>query len=421
MALLDQFLASLMGAQTPWAQQQMNQMLGQGNMTTQGAPELPVSKGAANAGAPSMGLPATDSQVSRMNLGGPMPGPQSKPVPAPAPAPMSEPTSAPVSFGTYLSGALRGASQANNPIGMLLGGLGGAMGAGEQVDQRNQLYKTLLANGMSAPQAALFVQSPAAYQMLNKGQEMTSALKEYQFARSQGYQGTFQDYQVEQNKAKATNVNVGAGDKAWDVERAKLSARRLDDMQKASVASQEQFASLEDAERALSTYNKGSIFGSGGFGEGELSVRRLAGAIGVGNPDTLAAGELAQATRNKMALLVRNPDSGMGMPGAMSDADREFLKASQPGIDKSELGNINMISAARRVLQRKVEMAQAAERWAAERGSMDGFTEYWTGYMKANPMFTGLQVIQPGGAQHDAPPGATGGGNGGWSYGGAAP
>lgn len=421
MALLDQFLASLMGAQTPWAQQQMNQMLGQGNMTTQGAPELPVSKGAANAGAPSMGLPATDSQVSRMNLGGPMPGPQSKPVPAPAPAPMSEPTSAPVSFGTYLSGALRGASQANNPIGMLLGGIGGALGAGEQVDQRNQLYKTLLANGMSAPQAALFVQSPAAYQMLNKGQEMTSALKEYQFARSQGYQGTFQDYQVEQNKAKATNVNVGAGDKAWDVERAKLSARRLDDMQKASVASQEQLASLEDAERALSTYNKGSIFGSGGFGEGELSVRRLAGAIGVGNPDTLAAGELAQATRNKMALLVRNPDSGMGMPGAMSDADREFLKASQPGIDKSELGNINMIAAARRVLQRKVEMAQAAERWAAEKGTMDGFTEAWTDYMKRNPMFTGLQVIQPGGAQHDAPPGATGGGNGGWTYGGAAP
>lgn len=176
MALLDQFLASLMGAQTPWAQQQMNQMLGQGNMTTQGAPELPVSKGAANAGAPSMGLPATDSQVSRMNLGGPMPGPQSKPVPAPAPAPMSEPTSAPVSFGTYLSGALRGASQANNPIGMLLGGLGGAMGAGEQVDQKRQSYELLIQSGFDPAEAALAIQNPALAQQVAARREKMAAL-----------------------------------------------------------------------------------------------------------------------------------------------------------------------------------------------------------------------------------------------------
>lgn len=174
MALLDQFLASLMGAQTPWAQQQMNQMLGQGNMTTQGAPELPVSKGAANAGAPSAGLPATDSQVSRMNLGGPMPGPQSKPVAAPAPAPM--PMSAPVSAGTFLTGALRGASQANNPIGMLLGGLGGALGAGEQVDQRRQSYELLIQSGFDPAEAALAIQNPALAQQVAARREKMMAL-----------------------------------------------------------------------------------------------------------------------------------------------------------------------------------------------------------------------------------------------------
>lgn len=161
MALLDQFLASLMGAQTPWAQQKLAEM-------TNSGPVMPVSQGAANAGAPSAGLPATDSQVSRMSLGGPMPGPQAMPVPASP--------SAPTSFGTYLTGALKGASQANNPIGMLLGGLGGAIGAGDQVDQKRQSYELLIQSGFDPSEAALAIQNPALAQQVAARREKMLAL-----------------------------------------------------------------------------------------------------------------------------------------------------------------------------------------------------------------------------------------------------
>jgi len=101
---------------------------------------------AAYPGGQRVGMPAP------MGLGGPPPqaAPQQRrQMPAAVGAP-SDP-----SFGQYVSGALQGAASANNPLGMLFGLLGGAVGAGEQVNTKNNLYKTLVANGVKPQEAAL--------------------------------------------------------------------------------------------------------------------------------------------------------------------------------------------------------------------------------------------------------------------------
>ena len=87
------------------------------------------------------------------------------------------------------------------------------MNAGQGVEQKNQMLQLLTSNGMKPEQAALFLQSPEAYKMINPGQQMTSALKEYQFARQQGYEGSFQQYQIDQKKAAATVVNTNVNTK----------------------------------------------------------------------------------------------------------------------------------------------------------------------------------------------------------------
>ncbi len=50
-----------------------------------------------------------------------------------------------------------------------------------------------------------------AYRAPDKPEAATNAMREYQFAVSQGYKGSFQQYQLEQRRAGATNVGVSYG------------------------------------------------------------------------------------------------------------------------------------------------------------------------------------------------------------------
>lgn len=60
-------------------------------------------------------------------------------------------------------------------------------------------------------------------------------------------------------------------------------------------------------------------------------------------PDTeiegLAEAEVFNAVSNQLALLIRNPDSGMGLPGATSNRDLSFLIESVPNLGTSVEGN----------------------------------------------------------------------------------
>lgn len=95
-----------------------------------------------------------------------MPAPMAQAGPSLTPAERQGVGLAPPSLASYAGGALRGASQANNPIGALLGAVGGAIGAGEGVDQRNQTFRLLVKRGVPEVDAALAVSNPTMMQAL---------------------------------------------------------------------------------------------------------------------------------------------------------------------------------------------------------------------------------------------------------------
>lgn len=68
-----------------------------------------------------------------------------------------------------------------------------------------------------------------------------------------------------------------------------------------------------------------------------LGIKRAANAFGI-KVDGLAEGEAARALSNQLALALRNPAGGEGMPGAMSNSDREFLRQSVPSLENSPQG-----------------------------------------------------------------------------------
>ena len=98
--------------------------------------------------------------------------------------------------------------------------------------------------------------------------------------------------------------------------------------------------------------------------------------------------QAAKAVLNGMALELRNPSGGAGMPGAMSDADREYLKSMVAGIDKDPAANQKILDGMSKLAQRDQEIATLARQYKAQKGGFDdGFYDQLAAYSKANPLF----------------------------------
>lgn len=117
-------------------------------------------------------------------------------------------------------------------------------------------------------------------------------------------------------------------------------------------------------------------------------LRKLSVALGAADADTVnqvAGGELIEGVQNRMALLMR---SGGQMPGALSDNDIKFLKASQFGLDKTPEANRRMVEAFTKMAQRKLDVARLADEYIGEFGQLDqNFNKRVRAYAEANPLF----------------------------------
>lgn len=122
------------------------------------------------------------------------------------------------------------------------------------------------------------------------------------------------------------------------------------------------------------------------------NIPGLNSLIPYSNPDEVAKADELNSLSNTMALMVRNPDAGLGMPGALSDKDREFLQSTVPGLSRSPGGNKLMIEAAKRVQRRKIEIAEFKAQYVQQNGAVDDrFFEIVSKWASENPLFEDLQ------------------------------
>jgi hypothetical protein len=98
-------------------------------------------------------------------------------------------------------------------------------------------------------------------------------------------------------------------------------------------------------------------------------------------------GEAMEALRNLMALKLRTTEK---LPASgFSDADRAFLEAIPPGIEKSKAANTLLTDYLRRVNNRTIQIGRMATRYRKKHGSLDeGFLEEADAFTAANPLFT---------------------------------
>lgn len=126
-----------------------------------------------------------------------------------------------------------------------------------------------------------------------------------------------------------------------------------------------------------------------------VEIKKGIKAIGLnpedfGVTDNTGAADAAAALSNKLALELRNPAGGAGMPGAMSDSDREFLRSMTPNITMTKEGRKLALEWNNKIQQRNIEVSQLAREYKkANKGILDdGFDSVLVNYSAKRPLFS---------------------------------
>jgi hypothetical protein len=119
-----------------------------------------------------------------------------------------------------------------------------------------------------------------------------------------------------------------------------------------------------------------------------MKFANIAKGFGLDLDPTLPQKQAAEMLTNQMALELRNPAGGAGMPGAMSDSDREFLQGMSPGTGQTDAGRKLMFDTKEKLYQRDREVAQLARDYYKKNGKMDhGFYQALSDFANAHPLF----------------------------------
>lgn len=208
----------------------------------------------------------------------------------------------------------------------------------------------------------------------------TDDMREYEFARQQGFNGTFEDFMLRMKRASATNVNVGGAEKGFDKTLGEGYGKHFLDVQDQARAAQRALNALEVMDQALADPG----FYSGAGGETVQQLKRIGASLGM-DADGISSMETFNAMSKQAALDAMGGSLGTGF----SNADRDFVVDQVPNLGNTQEGNRQLVEIQRKLNRRKLEIAQIARQYAARNeGRIDpGFDDYLARWAEQNPLF----------------------------------
>ena len=179
---------------------------------------------------------------------------------------------------------------------------------------------------------------------------------------------------IAQEKAEAAKVGGGFGAKYIE-------------LQDAAVESGLKLQKLDRMEQLLTGMTTGALTPT------ITQIQAIGEALGFRVDPTLPAKQALEALSNEISLTLRNPAGGAGMPGALSDKDREFLKSMTPGLAKTVEGNKLIIETMRSLLKREQVVAKMARAYRTKHGQFDeGFFDELEKYGDTHSLFKGATL-----------------------------
>jgi hypothetical protein len=245
-----------------------------------------------------------------------------------------------------------------------------------------QLIRAMSIPGISATQKEIGGKLLAAELDQSK---LPDQVKQYVYAKAQDPNiGSFTDWTRANKAAGKTEVNITqTGEKEYEKQNAKDMAEMNRKLIEGAQSARMKLGTLTRMDQLLSDPK---IY-TGAGGEQVLTAKKLAKAAGFDVGD-VSGPEAIRAIGNQFALELRNPAGGAGMPGAMSDKDREFLQASVPGLTQTPEGNRKIVDYMKRVAQRSLDVERLRQDYVKKNGRLnEGFYRELDAYSSAHPLF----------------------------------
>lgn len=179
---------------------------------------------------------------------------------------------------------------------------------------------------------------------------------------------------------------VAAAGQAADAAQQKLVAENMgtiyNNLQNGAMRNPAQIAKFKQIGTLLDGFEGGKLSQTG------QDLASAANSVGLKIDKKLPNKEAAAALSNEIALSLRSTASGEGMPGAMSDADREFLKSMTPQMAQTNEGRKQIIGARVKVMEREGQIAGMARKYRTKYGKLDdGFFGQLQDWSNSNPIF----------------------------------
>ncbi|MFW7342865.1 hypothetical protein V0R37_15155 [Pollutimonas sp. H1-120] len=170
---------------------------------------------------------------------------------------------------------------------------------------------------------------------------------------------------------------------AYDEAQAKQYSTLSDQLTKMGMEAPMTLAKLDRVEQLIGDFDGGKLTGIA------MSAAEIGNSLGIKLDPKLGDKQAASALMNEMALKLKNAGGANQMPGAMSDADRQFLLTMSPQLSQSSEGRKTIIETYRALAHREQQVARMADAYRERNnGRLDaGFTRRLSGWSSKYPLF----------------------------------
>jgi hypothetical protein len=178
--------------------------------------------------------------------------------------------------------------------------------------------------------------------------------------------------------------NATAANKAYAEGAAKDMVETRKNILSAGQSAPVNIAKYQQLGRLLQDVDGGKLTQTG------TNIASTMNSLGIKIDKNLPNKEAAASLGNEMALQLRSPAGGAGMPGALSDKDREFLTGMVPNANQTSQGRKMLIDSYIALQKRNQQVAQFATNYEKKYGRLDsGFFDQLQSWSGANPLFGG--------------------------------
>lgn len=238
---------------------------------------------------------------------------------------------------------------------------------------RQDLAQALMTGAIDPKTAVATALTPAA-------DNRTAMIQNYEYWLKQGK--TPEEAQaLARAGAGGTNVTTALPEqeKAYDKGMGEWAVKTYTGLQDAAAAASDQIANLSRMETLMNDPK----FRSGTGTDAIVSMQKMVEALG-GNSADVGSIEAFRAASTQAVMASLGGSLGAGF----SNADRDFVMSMSANLDNSVRGNRMILSAQKKIAQRKIELARLADEYIAKNGRLDAnWPMVMRQYAEQNPLF----------------------------------